>query len=101
MDLHYNLTVVEGLLNKSLIQSSLYHTKAHRGLKKQNPCNSSQSAFFFPFISMQLVNKVQDQEQITISDINKCILRRLPYTMYKFVHAKLKGITAVFLPTFV
>lgn len=52
---------------------------------------------------MQLVNKVQDQEQeqITISDINKCILRRLPYTMYKFVHAKLKGITAVFLPTFV
>lgn len=101
MDLHYNLTVVEGLFNKSPIQSSLYHTKAHRGFKKAKSLQLISISIFSPFISMQLVNKVQDQEQITISDINKCILRRLPYTMYKFVHAKLKGITAVFLPTFV
>lgn len=100
MDLHYNLTVVEGLFNKSLIQSSLYHTKHTGALKRKIPATHL-NQHLFPFISMQLVNKVQDQEQITISDINKCILRRLPYTMYKFVHAKLKGITAVFLPTFV
>lgn len=106
MYLHHNLTVVESLFNKRLEYNQSIPSIWYKGRqkKKKKKIHSNLSVISIsrfppsPFISTQLVNKVKDQEQITISDINKCILRLLPYTMYKFWHAKLKDITAVFQP---
>lgn len=98
MYLHHNLTAVESLFNKRLRynQSCVKYKDRQELFKNPWQLFSHLSEHIFPFISMQLVNKVKDQEQITISDINKCILRLLPYTMYKFWHAKLKQYNSSF-----